>query len=343
MLYSQLLGAVRVATDACRRSWSSGALAGDEQAVKGIYFLGDDGVLDWVNGLLESLRTVCPSVTLYCIPFSDRIERLRELAVRYRFAILEDPSFADLDEIGRRILAQHDPPASEWKSGTFRKFCVFWGPLERFLYLDADIVVLDGFERLLQVSLENSDHQICYAHSDPDMVYKEGPLRERWIGDCQRPGINTGCWSGSRGMLSLDRVRELSRCDSADVAQFNPPCMEQPFLNYCLDQAQIPVICFDALGAKGSTWGGDRRPQNLMRTRRGGLRLRYPDGTIVPLIHWAGFSLESGMPHYHIYRHFRLRQLPLGERFKMLLRESGFPPLVIALKAYRKLRGVPVD
>jgi hypothetical protein len=59
----------------------------------GVYFLADDGVYEWVLGLLHSLRTIAPDVCVYCVPFSNKIDRVMRLEKRYRFSILNDPTY----------------------------------------------------------------------------------------------------------------------------------------------------------------------------------------------------------------------------------------------------------
>jgi hypothetical protein len=288
----------------------------------GLYFLGDDGVFDWAVGLLESLRAVAPDVNLYCLPFSDRVGRLSRLAARYRFEVVADPSLAELDTIGRDLLARYDPPAAAWKAGMFRKFYPFWGPLGRFLFLDADIVVLDGFPALLNRVLAGN-LGVRYAHSDPEMVYRPGELRDRMTREYGSRAINAGLWAGAAGLFTLDRVRKLASAARLDAPRFNPHCMDQPFLNYCLDVGRVPMERFDEIGAGGCAWAGDPRLLTVDRRPGGRLSIRWPDGSAVPAIHWAGFQLHHRSPRYRVFRHFRTAPMTLAERLQWARREVG--------------------
>jgi hypothetical protein len=283
----------------------------------GVYFLADDHVYDWAVGLLHSLRAAAPAVRVYCVPFSERVEHIGRLEARFDFRMIQDPSLAELDEIGRELFARMSPPPPARLAGTFRKFYTFWGPLERFLYTDADVVVLDGFERLFE-SAVTGDHALTYAHADIGQVYRPGRLRERMVRDHAAPGINTGLWASRAGLFDLDRVRRLA-AEAGPVAPEFCSTLEQPFLNYCLDVAGVAPRPFGPEAA--CAWAGDHRPFRFERLAGGRLRGTWSgDGSIIHAIHWSGSSLSDRMPHHHVFQHFRTGGGLWGERFRMYRR-----------------------
>lgn len=286
----------------------------------GIYFLADDGAYDWTIGLLESIRLVLPDVRLYCIPFSDRVEELHKLSSRYQFEIVSHDSLTELDAIGWELLAQHLHPGERRKTGAFRKFFCFWGPLQRFLYLDADIVVLDGFEDFYERSIEG-EFGLRFAHPDPEWVYRPGDFREEMIRDFGSRSFNTGLWSARSGLFSIDEVQSLGLAAKPHVGSFVTHCIEQPFINYSLDISRKSLQRLSEIGIDECAWAGETCELKVQYRTGGRTSVFWPDGRPVPAIHWAGFQLHRRSPRYSIFRHFRTRSMTRTEYIRWLAGE----------------------
>ena len=298
-----------------KQIWRKKGMSGNRV---GVYFLGDDGVYEWALGMLHSLRVVAPDVLVYCVPFSDRLDRLRRLEFRYRFKIINDPSLVELDNIGYRLFSKMTNPPKMKLAATFRKMYIFWGPLDRFLYTDADVIMLDGFVDLFE-GAATGDLKLQYAHSDIEQVYRPGLLRQKMLQEFNTQAINTGLWASRAGVFTLQRVRELA--DEAGLVA-NEFCwtLEQPFLNYCLDVCRVTMKPFDIVG-KECAWPGDSRPLRSWFGPDGRVQVKWPDGSLAPAIHWAGYNLSSRMPYYSIYRHFGMAAMSFSERVGLFGRE----------------------
>ena len=304
----------------------------------GIYFLANDGVCDWAIGMLESLRLVLPDVTLYCIPFSDQVEKLQQISSRYGFEIVSHSSLVELDAIGWDLLEPYLQPSEQRKTGAFRKFYCFWGPLQRFLYLDADIVVCEGFDEFYKRATEGN-FDLRFAHPDPDWVYKPGDFRDRMIRDFGSGTFNTGLWSGTSGLFSLDQVRESAIRAKPNAGQFVSHCIEQPFINYCLDTSQRSVERLRDIGIDECAWAGETCSLSVNRKDCGRISVCWPDGKTVPAVHWAGFGLHRRSPRYDIFRHFRTRSMTRTEYFLWALREMQQTKIAeVTCKVVKKLR-----
>ncbi len=308
----------------------------------GVYFLADDAAYDQAAAMLSSLRVEAPNITVYCIPFSERTQRLEELSSRMRFTMIDDPILNELDDIGRDIYQCMTPSPALRLAGAFRKFYAFWGPLDRFFYTDSDVILLKGFRQLLENAI-SSDRPLTYAHEDLNQVYKHGPLRDLMTVDHQSRGINTGLWASRKGLFSLDQIRELSSSIRHVADQFCPT-LEQPFLNYCLDVSSVTVSQFD--DELECAWAGDLRPMRI-KVIGDAMRATWPNRRLIPAIHWAGYKLEPTMPYHHVYRHFRsIGQRPLRRRDILMrgIREDGLCSVPAAIKrmlntySERKLR-----
>src|ERR1041385_3167220 len=130
------------------------------QMSDGLYFLANDRVLNWSIAFLESVRSHEPELRLVMIPFDSRIDEIARLADQYRFEIFDHRSLSELDEIGKTFY-----PTWEIWQRTFRKFAVFWGPLERFIFSDVDIVHLEGVQQYAD-AFERSGLDLLYSDDD---------------------------------------------------------------------------------------------------------------------------------------------------------------------------------
>ena len=160
-----------------------------------------------------------------------------------------------------------------------------------------------------------TNHDLLYAHADLDMAYKPGAFRERMVHDYQTHGFVTGVWASTAGQLSLAQIRTLAAEVAPDVGSF-APTWEQPFVNYCIDRKRTRMRSFASASERTIYWNW---PGQIERLHVSGLdesriQVRADGGQLVSGVHWAGFTLDPQMPHYDIYRHFRLRSSSRIER-----------------------------
>jgi len=263
--------------------------------MSGIYCLGNDRVLDWLIAFASSLRRQEPARRVILIPFDDRVERMRRFARTFGFDVFDDPVLERLDAIGRAVW-----PAHPQRAGIMRKLAVFAGPLERFLYLDADVVVLRPLEPYF-AALGWSAADILYFRADIDEVYRPGSLRH----EVPTVGFNTGAFGGRHGVLTAAAVEPLVDRAIADMAGFADTA-EQPFVNYWASLCGLATESFNELvPAMTDAWAG-------MRIRPHGDDYVLDDprvterGRPVSLVHWAGYRPDFWMPLRALFLQSRL-------------------------------------
>ena len=61
-----------------------------------VVFMADDAYAGWAGRFLASLREQAPGVTVLCIPYSDRLERIAALRAEFGFTMVE-ADFAAID------------------------------------------------------------------------------------------------------------------------------------------------------------------------------------------------------------------------------------------------------
>lgn len=279
----------------------------------GVYCLANDNVLDWMTAFLESFREHEPDRRLVIIPFDQKIDRLAQLADRYHFEFLSDPSLEKLDAIGDRI-----HPGKYSDSHMFRKFAAFWGSLENFIFLDSDIVLLGKLDELFE-SYQVSSCDFMHYDTSVEYVYKAGSFRDEMIKLYHSTGFNTGCFASSQGKLSLEDVLTFSQ-EALAIKDFFACGGEQPFLNYCVDRKGLKkdVFFHSSNDLAHWTWG-NITPVVFQDGSYRFMNSGSEDfGKRVLFLHWSGILSSPFMPNRHLFLKYRLRNLSAVERCRYL-------------------------
>lgn len=287
-----------------------GEVLTSRSTARGLYTLANDGVYDWLVAFLESRSVYEPDLPLVVIPFDDRMERVRALQNRYPFEVMADESLKALDEVGARYF----PDDPKWPHA-FRKFAAFWGPFEKFIFVDSDVVLLGPLDEFFDRAEASHVEYVC-GDIDVDWVFAPGPLRDQIVASGVTTGFNTGFFMSSRNVLTLVQVQRIGEEGLAIRSELPPIVGEQPFINWCVAVAGLKVqTYFDLVpGICFSTWAMRRPVANV----DGAWRLldkKWGDvGRRMPLLHWAGYGLDLMMPNKRIFLRFRLAHATNRER-----------------------------
>jgi hypothetical protein len=280
-----------------------------------VYFLANDRVLDWAVAFLESFRRHNPELPLAAIPFADDTAALRRLTTRYRFRVLDHPDLGRLDQLGRGFGDRLFANGRTHLIGTFRKLAAFSGEFEVFLFLDADVVVLDDLRPFLR-AVAAGGQRLLYCDADLDQVYRPGPFREEMVRAHGARGFNTGAWGSARNALTVGDLEEVHR-QALRVQESFAPTSEQPFLNFCFDVLRLPYAryCDVVEDTAVLHWAGYPH----YRCRGGRWEVSDPSapdyGKNVRLLHWAGTGMGWAAPYRELFLGYRLAGAPLPRRF----------------------------
>jgi lipopolysaccharide biosynthesis glycosyltransferase len=291
-----------------------------DKETTGIYCLANDAVLDWTIAFFESLRTYEPNCRLIVIPFDDRISKLSQLAQKYNLEFFPNSEniLEKLDDLG----AVFNPKRGN-NIHMFRKLAIFFGPLEHFLFLDSDIVVLSKLNELFEAYFASQNEFMYYKGETFDPVYKPGEFREKMIAEYSANGFNSGSFISSKGIFSLEDFFEISKQVTLLKEHF-ASYGEQSFLNYCVDIKRLKTKAFiDEIPDLASCWAkfepiekkGDK--YSLFSKR-------------LLFIHWAGFKPNTFMPNRKIFLDFRLKseswlyrlQVYISDRVNKILKKN---------------------
>lgn len=252
---------------------------------RGVYFIGDDGVLELAIAFLKSFRLHNPSLPLCLIPYSAKCQQLKDLQLTYSFFVYSN----------EEILSQCDIISTLFHGkviGQYRKLATWEGPFDEFIYIDIDTVVLaavdfafaplDQYDFL--TSLSNMPNNVRWVWKPS--IYSSGTLTRNQI----EYGANTGVMISKKSFLSMQQV-ECKLAGALALAQHMTLfCTEQPLLNYLVVTSGKAYTSLLALFRKRSKypiileyWAG--KPGCMVRGRHAVPPADHPP---IFLMHWAG-------------------------------------------------------
>jgi hypothetical protein len=272
-------------------------------AMRGIYIVANDKVLDNTIALLNSIRQQNSEIPIYLIPFNQDYQRLlQQLTPEHGVELFPDLALLDrLDENLGNIF-DRDFLALPNK---MRKLAAWFGPLDEFLYIDTDIVIFDDLDKVIS-HLQEADFLCCDYHFSGEKlrnVFSKAILDLEVFSERELEDVfNSGFWGSRKGILTEAQLYQTFREAAAhrEYFDFSEGVTDQPLLNFLIlrhferrvNLAKPPVR------APGS-WAGSkhfRARENLLYDK-GDRRLLY--------LHWAGIKIERGCPYWKLWSHYR--------------------------------------
>ena len=225
----------------------------------GIYILANDVVYDQLVALLNSIEVNSGSFPVCILPYDDRLDKVRqEIQSRENVFLFEDQACIDRWEtFAREVWKTHPVIKNSWQKdgalevyrmGMHRRFCAFEGVFENFIYLDADILVLDSLKPIFN-QLSQSDCVVYdFQYKDPTHVYDVGSekLLETFTQDRISSEIFcAGLYGSKRGIFSQEDLGRLLKNLSAGEAELlysNAP--DQTIVNYMMMRSNRSIYNF---------------------------------------------------------------------------------------------------
>ncbi|MCU0565237.1 MAG: sugar transferase [Oculatellaceae cyanobacterium Prado106] len=223
----------------------------------GIYTLANDGVFDQLVALLNSIEANAGKDMPVCvIAYDQRLERTRaEIAQRPNVTLMDDETvFARWEAFSTQVWQTHAHALDTWKSqgidGVYRLSCNHRyaafdpeAPFDRFIYLDADTLVLDSLDLVFNHLDHHSFVTYDFQFQHPKHIFNlESP---RLLEIFSQERINTeifcsGFYASHRGQFPAEQrdwlVSKLAEGES-DVLYLRAP--NQSVLNYMTMRSQL--------------------------------------------------------------------------------------------------------
>lgn len=216
--------------------------------VDGIYILANDVVLDQLIALVNSIEKNAGRDYPICIvPYDDRLENVKDyLAKNPHISLFSDRAVIETwEQFAAEIWQSHPGALADWerrgisgvsRMGMHRRFCGFDGPFDRFIYLDADILVMGPLEPIF-AQLDHHDWVVYdFQYKDPSHVYDVTSPKLHQVFSPQRIETEIFCaglYATKRGVFSAEQRQELLqdlKAGEAEILYFNGP--DQSIVNY---------------------------------------------------------------------------------------------------------------
>lgn len=215
----------------------------------GICTLGNDVVLDQVIALLNSIEMHHGSNMPVCIyPYDDNIEQLTaEVARRPNVTLYDDQaSIERWENFAKAVWDAHPFIREAWRSrgitshyyrlGTYHRFCSFDGPFDRFVYMDADTLLLQPLTKVFQC-LDSYDFATYdFQFKDLSHIYETDPAKIHRIFPIERTSREIFCsgfYASKRDMFSdADLAKAVELIASGEYDILYPFAPNQTVLNY---------------------------------------------------------------------------------------------------------------
>jgi hypothetical protein len=223
----------------------------------GICTLANDHVFDQAIALINSIAEVMgPDFPVCIFPYDDHCDRLAA-AIRDRpnVTIFQDQSVLDYWETEAKRLWDVCPNAKkEWagvttddyyRMGMHRRFGAFSGPFDRFIYMDADTLLLQDVTPIFN-QLDSHDWIVYdFQHRDVSHVYNcnsEKLLQVFSARQIDREIFCAGFYAAKRGTFSqaqLDDCLHQLEAGEDDVLYGMAP--DQTILNYWVMRSNLAI------------------------------------------------------------------------------------------------------
>lgn len=298
----------------------------------GICTLGNDRVYDQIVALLNSIEVFAgPEMPVCIYPYDDQVDRLRDLERSRPQVTIYDNAAAiqRWDAWVAEIWATHPTAQQQWaaigsagihRMGTHRRFCAFDGPFDRFLYMDADTLLLSDpapvFNALDSYNWVTYDFQ----HKDLSHVYD---VHSGWINklfsseQLQRQTFCSGFYASRRGLFDPAQGKDiLAWLKSGEAVVLYPMAPDQTILNYLVMRHGVNS-CNLAV-----TLPTDQRTGNSVTSSHFTIENHrvYDKGIPLLYLHYIGLSSKLfarlcqgeniDLPYRDVFMHYRYLHAP---------------------------------
>ncbi|MGE5659016.1 MAG: Npun_R2821/Npun_R2822 family protein [Actinomycetota bacterium] len=214
--------------------------------MNGICTLANDRVYDQLIALLNSIEVILGSDIPVCVyPFDEKIQRITaEIAKRPNVFIYDDQASIERWD---RFMQEAAPERLNRKKfrlyGAHRRFCAFDGPFDRFIYLDADTLVMNSLEPIYQKLREYDWVVYDFQFLDPTKVYNLQSPKVLQVFEQKRIESEIFCsgfYGAKRGLFAeTQRNWLLSKLKAGEADILYNGAGEQPLLNYMVMRSDL--------------------------------------------------------------------------------------------------------
>ncbi|MFN6461803.1 MAG: Npun_R2821/Npun_R2822 family protein [Nostoc sp. DedVER02] len=310
--------------------------------IDGIYILANDVVYDQLIALLNSIEANAGRKIPICIlPYNQRLDKVKtEIASRDNITLFEDSdSIAYWDNFATQIWKNYPRAQKTWREWGFpelyelpmhRKFCAVDGPFDRFIYFDADTLLMGPVDYVYE-KLSTSDWVVndFQYKSDLKFIFDGSPEQIKQVFRVENLQAKVFCagWFASKKNIFSPAIRAdlIGKLTSgeADVMAFLAP--DQSLFNYMVLRSGISYYNFafhDCEQATGNHWSSQFDVVD---------NILYDQGRRLTYLHYMSISSSNftqlcagedvNIPYRDAFLHYRYLKSP-EQRPKSFKRQS---------------------
>jgi lipopolysaccharide biosynthesis glycosyltransferase len=219
--------------------------------MNGICTLANDYVFDQLVALLNSIDAILGDETPVCIyPFDDQTQRIAdEIAKRPNVFIYDDQ--ASINSWDQFMLSAAPERLNRSKFrlyGAHRRFCAFDGPFDKFIYLDADTLVMNSLTTVFE-KLDSYDFVVYdFQFKDVSKVYNVNSRKLPEVFPQSRIDSEIFCsgfYGSKRSIFNAEQRKSLLlSLQNGEREILYEGAGEQPLLNYMVMRANLSLYNF---------------------------------------------------------------------------------------------------
>ncbi|MEH2161119.1 MAG: Npun_R2821/Npun_R2822 family protein [Nostoc sp.] len=310
--------------------------------IDGIYILANDVVYDQLIALLNSIEANAGRKIPICIlPYNQHLDKVKaEIASRDNITLFEDSnSIAYWDDFATQIWKNYPRAQKTWREWGFpelyelpmhRKFCAIDGPFDRFIYFDADTLLMGPVDYVYE-KLATSDWVVndFQYKSDLKFIFDSSPEQMQRVFNLENLRDKVFCagWFAAKKNIFSPAIRadliDKLTSGEADVMAFLAP--DQSLFNYMVLRSGISYYNFafhDCKQATGNHWSS---PFDVIDN------ILYDQGRRLTYLHYMSISSSNftqlcagqdvNIPYRDVFLHYRYLKSP-EQRPKSFKRQS---------------------
>lgn len=298
----------------------------------GICTLANDHVYDQLVALLNSIEAIYGQEMPVCIyPYDNNTAQIAaEIAHRPNVQLYNNQdSIQQWDEFVRNVWDSHPTAQEHWQKigsdkyyrvGTHRRFCAFDGPFDRFVYMDADTLLMSPLEPIFAQLNQNKWVVYDFQFKDLSHVYNASAskLAELFTPEkLQKEIFCSGFYGSKKGIFDAEQKEwMLKNLQSGEASILYDMAPDQTILNYMVMRSGISSYNF-AHQLSASEITGCCVTSSHFEARN---NILYDKGNRLTYIHYIGLSSKLfsrvcageniDFPYRDIFLHYRYLHEP---------------------------------
>ncbi len=298
----------------------------------GICTLANDRVYEQLVALLNSIEAIYGEAMPVCVyPYDDNTTKIAEEIARRPNVQLYDnkDSIARWDEFACEIWDAHPTAQEHWQNigstkyhrvGTHRRFCAFDGPFNRFIYMDADTLLMSQLEHIFA----QLNHHECvvydFQYTDLSHVYNiHSPKLTQVFSQerLEKEIFCSGFYGSKKGIFDAERQKYLlEKLQQGEAQILYDMAPDQTILNYMVMRSEISSYNFATELPKNERTGCCVTSPHFEARDN----ILYDKGNKLTYIHYIGLSSQLftrvcageniDFPYRDIFLHYRYLHEP---------------------------------